>query len=139
MDIKLSYRDEEYFDINFSGGDVEKTYSYEPNVIISVFSNKRANNSEISVIENQGGWWGNVFTDIEYGSKLWITYQSPTSQLTKNKIKSYIQESVQWLIDNNIASDIEVDVSSNSNISIYEIKISIIKNNILINSYLFNV
>jgi len=45
MDIKLSYIDEEYFDINFSGGDVEKTYSYEPNIIISVFSNKRDNNS----------------------------------------------------------------------------------------------
>lgn len=86
-------------------------------VIISLFSRRRADDGD-SLPEPNGpleGWWADGLGPSDpdgdrIGSKLWLLNRSKTTQQTLNLAKVFALEAVQWLVDDGIASTVDVAV-----------------------------
>ncbi|MBK2125118.1 phage GP46 family protein [Fangia hongkongensis] len=132
IDVKLNYENG-YYDISIgSDGDLSKVSGLDTSLIVSLFANKRASDSEVPTKQYQEGWWGNLFSDddFEIGSKVWIALNSSIEQSTISQIRKYVDDCYQWLIDDGYADSISVSVSSRDS-SIVGVVIKFSKSNII--------
>lgn len=84
-------------------GDLAQISGFDTSLIMSLFCERRADESEIPAANLRRGWWGNTVSDdagFEIGSKLWIVIEQPR-KLTEvmNRAIKYIQDGLQWLVD----------------------------------------
>lgn len=77
-------------------------------VIISLFTWRRANPDD--VIEGQKmGWWGDAtVSNDRIGSRLWLLSREKVLPATINRAREYAIEALQWLIDDGVASRVDV-------------------------------
>lgn len=115
-DIKLDHitstAGENYYDISFTDGDFTLTQGLETALFMSVLCEVR--DDSIEVPQMRGGWAGNQLQPIvgyEQGSLLWTLYQSSAKSDNTTKAQQYIEDGLQWLIDDGIAKDIEVETN----------------------------
>jgi phage gp46-like protein len=111
----INCTEEQCFDLKVSCGDLVLGNELQNAIALSLFTNARARagdtlpNGEAS---DQQGWWGSkIGSDGEFGSYLWLLKNSNTTQETLNKAKQYAKKSLDWLIDDGIASDVIVEAS----------------------------
>lgn len=112
IDIELTLNNQNIYDIDFTNGDFSMTEGFDTALIMSVFCEKRANNSEVPAPQFQRGWWGNLYNDVinyEQGSKIWLLYQARLTQDNLNRAIAYLQDCLQWLIDDEFADRISCD------------------------------
>ena len=112
-DIKINFdTDLMEFDIKFINGDVEREEGLLTSVLISIFTNRRAENDDNLINESdKQGWWGDLISNVDddkIGSRLWLLDRSKTDQQTLLDAKFYIEESLQWMIDDEVASFVNV-------------------------------
>ncbi len=119
-DIQISW-DEQLLegDLLYAEGDLTGDAGLETAIIISIFSDRRAS-SEDDLPDSQNpdrrGWWGDLTTEStsmgqdQIGSKLWLLERSKTTPETLARAKLYIEESLQWLINDGVAVKVEVEV-----------------------------
>ncbi|MGX6541460.1 phage GP46 family protein [Enterobacter roggenkampii] len=80
-------------------------------VVISLFTWRRAepdDNADVPM-----GWWGDSFPAVQndrYGSRLWLLQRSKLTNQLVQKVRVYIRESLQWLIDDGVVSRIDLDI-----------------------------
>ncbi|MEY2868789.1 MAG: hypothetical protein RIR01_1252 [Bacteroidota bacterium] len=120
------------FDVDFtSPADPLKNAIY-----MSLFCNKRDISPEFenkNIGEN--GWFGNLViheNNFQQGSFLWTLQQATLNQENINLTYSYIEDCLQWLIDEEVVEDLEINfVDQNNKIledtEIYSYMISINK------------
>ena len=87
--------------------------SLERAVIISIFAWRRANPDDTLPGSEKMGWWGDTYPEIEndrIGSRLWLLTREKITQTTLIKAREYVEEALQWLIDDRIAESIDVRV-----------------------------
>jgi phage gp46-like protein len=95
--------------------DFESDMGLETAVIISLFTDRRANEDDVLPDLNntdRRGWWGDLVSQIgndQIGSKLWLLKREKTTPTTIIKAKKYVEEALQWMIDDGIAIKIEVE------------------------------
>lgn len=88
-------------------------YELETAVNISLNTKRRANPDDI-LLDNQlrGGWWADSYSTIpndKIGSRLWLLSRLKMTQNTLTLAREYALESLRWLIDDKIASNIDCD------------------------------
>jgi phage gp46-like protein len=112
------------FDLDFDNeGDDLKTALY-----ISLFTNKREISPEFSN-QNlpQNGWFGNLLMfsneDFQQGSFLWTLKKAILDNETINLILSYVEDSINWLVDEDIIEDFEINIIDENGYIIDEDKI----------------
>ena len=99
-------------DINFDKGDFSREDSLSSAVLMSLFTDRRADDDDFLPDELNGskrGWWADLVTDIDddqIGSRLWLLSRSKTDTQTLNDAQDYANEALQWLIDDGIAIEI---------------------------------
>lgn len=79
-------------------------------VIISLFTDRAAEPDDV-VPDGSGdprGWWADG--DVKIGSRLWLLERAKKTQDTLARAQNYCQEALQWLIDDGVASAIDVYV-----------------------------
>lgn len=112
--------------------DLETTNNLLNSVIVSLFTNKRASDEDsLPVPEIKYGWWGDQILPAEdgdqIGSKLWLLDRSSTTENVEVKAKEYIEEALAWMIDDDVAEKIEVQVerigTPGNDILAYDVKI----------------
>lgn len=99
-------------DLNIVNGQFEVDDGFDTALFISLFEEKRADQSEQAVNFLRRGWWGNELQDIpgfEIGSKLWLVYQARKTQTILNLAQTYARDGLQWLIDQGFLDDLTVD------------------------------
>lgn len=115
-DIKIIWNDKDFSgDILFDDGDLVREEGLETAVLMSLFTDKRA--SESDNLPDPGstdrrGWWGDQVSEIpgdEIGSKLWLLKRSKTTQDTLVKAKVYTKEALQHFIDDGVSIKNEVE------------------------------
>lgn len=80
-------------------------------VIISLFTWRRANADDVLPSDERMGWWGDVFPsqpNDRIGSRLWLLSRAKLTEQTVIQAREYAQEALQWLIDDGVASRIDV-------------------------------
>ena len=91
----------------------DMTDSLSRAVVISLFTWQRASQSDEVDNDQRMGWWGDTFAENKgdkIGSKLWLLLRQKITEETLNRAQEYAYESLKWLIDDGICSDITVNV-----------------------------
>lgn len=103
-------------DFEASDGDLLNEDGLETAAIISLFTDRRANDDDILPFEadSKRGWWGDLAApEIEgdqIGSKLWLLMREKTTERTLERARQYIQNALAWMIEDGIAASIGIDV-----------------------------
>ncbi|MCK5602852.1 phage GP46 family protein [Candidatus Pacearchaeota archaeon] len=108
------------YDNETQRGDLDRTggnnfiegLDLETAVLISVFTDRRAEPSDEYGKTNhyKGGWWGSITELIgrEMGSRLWLLRREKLTQSNLNLAKAYLEECLQWMLDDSVAESIVV-------------------------------
>ncbi|SPD73837.1 GP46 family protein [uncultured Desulfobacterium sp.] len=117
-DIKLVYRNIEgatdlgIIDISPDGAGLEVDDGLETAVIISLFSDRRANDDdELPSGDDRRGWWADTYADVDgdkIGSRLWLLGREKQLPGVVGKAKEYAEEALKWLVDDGIAEKVSV-------------------------------
>ena len=95
-----------------ANGDIETADQLDTALLMSLFCERRAAPSEMPVPELRRGWIGNVATPgFEIGSKLWLYEQARLSRTTLNGMTAEALVGLDWLVDDRIASSVEVETT----------------------------
>lgn len=99
--------------------DLEMTESLLPSVLVSLFTDARAANDDpLPDIGNpdRRGWWGDDTNTAKQGdsvgSKLWLLEREKSADSVLVKAKIYIEEALQWMLDEGIAAKVDVTTES---------------------------
>lgn len=108
-DIKLVEKGYFYdFSID-NNGMVESDADIRTSVLISIFSDRRAQDGDEVVDGDRKGWWGDTYNESKIGSRLWTLRRRKATLQTLRLANDIVKESLQWLIDDGIASDVVVN------------------------------
>ena len=113
-DYGLFLDDMGQIDIQFVNGDVASDGGLETAVLISLFSDARAEPEMIPTTDRDGdyrGFWGDLASVLpgdSTGSLLWTIRRAKQLSVTLAAAQSYAKESLQWLIDDLIATRVDV-------------------------------
>lgn len=113
-DLKLKWAEElNLFDLSVQSSDLEKEDGLETAVIVSIFTDARADVVELPPGEtDRRGWFGEEFGDVigdKYGSKLWLLDREKQTEDVRMRAIEYAKEALQWMIDDGVADSIDVD------------------------------
>jgi len=100
-------------DLKFENGDLVRENGLTTAVIISLFTDRRADeDDQIDNPDDRRGWWGDLLEeDDQIGSKLWQLERAKTTPETMTKAKQYIKDALQWMLDDGVCSKINVTMS----------------------------
>ena len=116
LDILITWNNEKGVgDITFSDNDIETTEGLESVTIISLFSDARAADDDLLPDNLRGtdkrGFWGDSTSERDsdrVGSKLWLLSRAKTQQEALDIAKKYAEDSLAWMIEEDIAARIDV-------------------------------
>lgn len=92
-------------------GDFVSDEGLETQVLVSVLTDARADSSEVAIPEDRSGWMGNLNFPTEgrsLGSILWTLQQAKRTTASKNRAIDYVQKSLDWFAEDEIAKSITV-------------------------------
>ena len=100
-------------DWSVSGGALASGDDLETAVLISVFSDRLADDDDVlpDGSTDRRGFWGDEDEDVPLGSRLWLLGRSRLTADVANTAKIYIEESLKWLIDDGVATSVKVTMS----------------------------
>ncbi|MDH0092744.1 phage GP46 family protein [Achromobacter mucicolens] len=81
-------------------------------VVISLFTWRRALDSDPVDDSDLQGWWGDSFpktTDDRIGSRLWLLRRRALTEQTRLDAIAYAREALQWMIDDAILIGVEIE------------------------------
>jgi phage gp46-like protein len=111
-DIKLFQDEDNNWDIDFENGDFALTDSLDTALYLSVFAEKRASETQVTVPLLRRGHFTNEFSlveDYQIGSLFWLySYQAKNTDSNLSLIEGTVNEGISWMIEDNIISDVEV-------------------------------
>lgn len=75
-------------------------------VLISLFSDRRADADDVTDDGDRRGWWGDTGEDILLGSRLWLLARSVLSRAIARKAEMYAEEALAWLVSDGVLSSV---------------------------------
>lgn len=108
VDLKLDDA-KGFYDLVFGDdGDFETVNSFDTYIIEALFTDARADSSQISVASNRRGWHGNEFLEQEQGGLLWLLEQVRLNRDTANKANDYVRKALFGLVRDGFCKDLRV-------------------------------
>lgn len=103
-------------DMGIVGNDLETDAGLETAVVISLFSDRRAETGDTlpSGDRDPRGWWGDGVADIDgdrIGSRLWLLCREKQMAAVLARAEEYAREALAWLLDDAIAEHVLVTAS----------------------------
>ncbi len=113
MDIALKHTTGFEFDIGIAAPDLATDAGMRTAVIISLFTDRIAEAvDDVDANANRRGWWADILSDVQgdkIGSRLWLLGRSKQTKDTLLRAKEYAQEALQWLLDDGVASRLQIE------------------------------
>ncbi len=92
-----------------SDGDIKTKDFFDTSLLMTIFCERRALESEMPASHLRRGWIGNLETPgFEIGSKLWLYYQARRTNKTKNGANTALTNGFKWLVDGGYALSYDV-------------------------------
>lgn len=106
-------------DVVVSGADLLTDETLYTAVVLSLFCEARASKADVLPEGETArrGWWGDQFAPDagdNTGSKLWLLLREKRVPQTLSRAKVYAEESLQWMLDDGVASAVTVATSFQS-------------------------
>ena len=112
MDIALRYDAEaKAFDLAIADGDLVADEGLETAVLLSLYTDRRALAEDELPDDgtDRRGWWCDAYSDRPQGSRLWLLWREKELDRVLRRAEEYASEALEWLIDDGIASAVEVE------------------------------
>lgn len=112
MDIAVSHDSGTEFDVAIAGGDLLAEDGLETAVLISLFSDRRAEPDD-ELPDGTGdrrGWWADVFLPVDgdrIGSRLWLLERAKQRPDVPRRAEEFMAEALAWLVEDGIAAAVE--------------------------------
>jgi phage gp46-like protein len=98
-------------------------------VLMSIFSWRRGAKEEVDDELLRYGWWADASNSRKLGSKLWLLRRVSITPAIMQRAKEYIEEALQWMIDDGICKTITATVQRTSKMpDAIQVRIVIYKN-----------
>lgn len=90
-------------------------------VLISLFTDRVANADDIPPDggNDRRGWWGDAGEDVPIGSRLWLLDRSKLTTQVANTARIYMEEALQWMVDDQVAASVKVTTAIGGRNSLY--------------------
>ncbi len=103
-------------DVGIEANDLETDGGLETAVMLSTFTDRQAEpGDELPEGEtDRRGWWADAHPVVDgdkFGSRLWLLDRAKQTQANVDRAREYELEALQWLLDDLVASKIEVVAS----------------------------
>lgn len=81
--------------------------------VLSLMTDRTASADEVPSGDRRG-WWADAFGDAgdRYGSRLWLLAREKQLTSTMDRARAYISEALAWLLDDGLATAVDVVVFS---------------------------
>lgn len=89
--------------LNEANTDLQTGKDLKTAILVSLFSDSRANPDDLLIDEDPRGWWSR-----DLGSLLWLLARQKATLQNLEKGIQYIKDALNWLIIQNIAKSIDV-------------------------------
>ena len=121
MDLALRYDPNTgEFDlaIDAATGDFAREDTLSTVVMLSLMCDRLAQPHEVPVGDDRRGWWADAFVTPSqdasaadsFGSRLWLLAREKQTPATEQRLRGYIQEALQWLVEDGLAQTVTVTV-----------------------------
>jgi phage gp46-like protein len=80
-------------------------------ILLSLYVDQRVEDDELEDNVENRGWWGDMFEESPYGSKLWTLEREKVTKEVINRYEQYAREALEWLIKDGIADSVSVKAS----------------------------
>jgi phage gp46-like protein len=101
-------------DIQVADRDLLRDAGFETAILVSLFTDRRADPDDVlpDNTDDKSGWWGDTLNEEndKDGSRIWLVGRSKNIPDILPMIEGYIIEALQWMIDDQIASTINVSL-----------------------------
>lgn len=117
MDLRTIYDTElRSADLVLASGQMDTDTGLQTAVFLSLFTDARAQDDDElpGGSTDRRGWFGDSFADTagdRFGSRLWLLYREKQTDQVLERARGYARESLQWLIDDGVASSVDVAAS----------------------------
>lgn len=101
IDFKLQKLVTGFYDIDVNlDGDFVSEDAFDTSILVSLFTDARANSSEVAESHRRRGWAGNLLTPgIEMGGKIWLWFQSRLQDRDAEGLDDAVNDSMAWFKD----------------------------------------
>lgn len=119
MDIALRFNpDIGAQDVMLDAGDLVREDTLATAVVMSLFCDRTAQAHEVPTGADRRGWWADAFAAVSalgatpdsFGSRLWLLMREKQLPETQRRLRAYIEEALQWLVDDGLATGLTVTV-----------------------------
>lgn len=114
MDIALVYDpNAKAFDLAIAGGDLVVDSGLETAVLLSLYTDRRALAEDVLPDDgtDRRGWWCDAYSDRLQGSRLWLLSREKGLDRVLRRAEEYASEALDWLIEDGIATTVEVQAN----------------------------
>jgi phage gp46-like protein len=100
-------------DVAIESNDLKPDDGLRTAVVLSLFTDRRADpGDELPEGEtDRRGWWADAVAEVEgdrIGSRLWLLRRAKPVPETLVRAENYTREALQWLLDDKVASAVDV-------------------------------
>ena len=111
IDAKVRPDNHGRFDISIDSGQIEQEDGLETAIWVSLFTDARADSSQVARPEYRRGWPGNLVSQVEgrqLGGLLWLIDQRRLTQGTLNAAIDYARGALSWMVTDGLLLSVEV-------------------------------
>lgn len=112
QDLKHRINENGLFEISSQGGDFDTVDGFETAILVSLFTNSRRDESDISNPLARGGWIGNWRTakkQRELGGLCWTVEHERLTANVLNIAREYAKNALNWMIEDGLCRNVEVE------------------------------
>lgn len=114
MDVRLKGLNGELDVALGANGDLLADDGLRTAVALSLLSDRRARADDTlpDGTTDRRGWWADALADRQgdqFGSRLWLLSREKDLEEVRRRAEGYAREALQWLLDDRVATDIEVE------------------------------
>jgi len=109
-DVELRPDSTGIYDVAIANGDLVADVGLETSLIVSIFSDARADESQIPQPESRRGWIGDLVAPVpgyQYGSLLWLLEQARLTQETLAQTENNTRAALNWMIEDGLAQSVD--------------------------------
>lgn len=100
------------FDFAIESGDLAHDDGLRAAVLVSLFTDRRAEPDDTASGEDRRGWWADAWSEVDgdrIGSRLWLLARAKETATTLERARAYTAEALAWMIEDGIARAIEIE------------------------------
>lgn len=124
-DIKMA---KNIADISIGEDDINQESGLRTAIMVSLFTDRRANPDDIIEDEDHRGWWADAYSEIPgdlIGSRLWQLKRRKLTPDVLQDAKTFAMEATTWLIEDDLATALEIDTEFQDDVLMISIDIQL--------------